>query len=57
MTKLQAMRGLLSAPRDHADMNRIGHRRRFAEWATSDGREKQSYVFRVLRTVARKQAA
>lgn len=49
MTRLDALRRLLATPRDHADMGRIGFRRRVASWATADGRQRLSLVYRVLR--------
>lgn len=53
MTKLEAMRALLSKPRDHADQGRIGRRVR---WAKSDGRERIDYCVRVLRAVLKRVA-
>jgi hypothetical protein len=51
MTKLAALRRLLASPRDHADMGRIGKRQIYA---AADGREKQVFVVRVLRSVLRR---
>lgn len=51
MTKLEAMRVLLTTPRDHEDMGKIGRNQIYAE---PDGREKQVFVVRVLRSVLKK---
>ena len=50
MTRLEALRQLLAAPRD-ADQDRIGARVIYAE---PDGRQKVSLVFRVLNFTKRK---
>lgn len=53
MTKLDALRKLLAQPRDHHHMGKIGQR---VVYAKSDGREKVSHVFRVLRSITRRSA-
>ena len=51
VTRLSAMQQLLAQPRDHADMGKIGRK---VLYATSDGREKQTMVYKVLRSVLRR---
>jgi hypothetical protein len=51
MTRLAALRRLLSTPRDHADQGKIGYRVR---WARADGREKLTLCVRVLKSVIRR---
>jgi hypothetical protein len=53
MTRLEAMRLLVTAPRDHVDQARIG---RVQKYATPDGRERMTYVVRVLKSVIRRVA-
>jgi hypothetical protein len=53
MTKLDALRRLVTAPRDHHHQGRIG---RVQKYARSDGREKIDRVYRILRAVARRTA-
>lgn len=53
MTRLDAMRALLTAPRDHADQGRIG---RVQKYDKPDGRERMTYVVRVLKSVIRRVA-
>lgn len=51
MTKLEAMRALVSKPREVVDDGKIGHRVIYAE---ADGREKLNLVFRVLNLTKRR---
>lgn len=53
MTKLEALRRVLSTPRDHHHLGRIG---RVQKWDKSDGREKLIHCVRVLRSVIRRVA-
>lgn len=53
MTRLAALRRLVTAPRDHVDQGRIGRVQKFAE---PDGREKLIYTVRVLRAVLKRVA-
>ena len=53
MSRLAAMRQLLSTPRDHADQGKIGRK---VLYATSDGREKRIYVYRALKSIFRRAA-
>lgn len=53
MTRLAALRVLLSMPRDHVHQGRIG---RVQKWATPDGRERVTMVYRTLRSVLRRSA-
>ena len=53
MTKLEAMRALVTKPRE-AGMGKIGRR---VIYATSDGRERINFVLRILRSLTGKKAA
>jgi hypothetical protein len=49
VTRLTALRTLLATPRDHVDQGRIG---RVQKYDTPDGRERMTYVFKILRSIS-----
>jgi hypothetical protein len=53
VTRLTALRTLLATPRDHVDQGRIG---RVQKYEKADGRERMTYVVRVLKSVIRRVA-
>jgi uncharacterized protein YbaA (DUF1428 family) len=54
MTKLDAMRQIVSAPRDHADQGKIG---KVQKYAKPDGRERIVFAWKVLTSITKRRAS